>query len=153
MVRGRKNFLPPQPLVFGFGFMFKLDDDSIARHLGERTPRTVGVDDKEAQPSGDEDDDDGDDGSGDAEGRANGGCGTAGGGGALAAFMDGGVDALAPTRRGSGASSALASAPSGGAAFERYGLRADVPAAAAAGAATGGDGVMHSAGVGARTRT
>lgn len=24
MIRGRKNFLPPQPLVFGFGFMFKV---------------------------------------------------------------------------------------------------------------------------------
>ncbi len=39
MVRGRKNFLPPQPLVFGFGFMFKLEDGSIAAHLGERAPR------------------------------------------------------------------------------------------------------------------
>lgn len=24
MIRGRKNYLPPQPLVFGFGFMFKV---------------------------------------------------------------------------------------------------------------------------------
>jgi hypothetical protein len=24
MIRGRKNFLPPQPLVFGFGFLFKV---------------------------------------------------------------------------------------------------------------------------------
>lgn len=24
MVRGRKNFLPPQPLVFGFAFLFKV---------------------------------------------------------------------------------------------------------------------------------
>ncbi len=24
MVRGKKNYLPPQPLIFGFGFMFKV---------------------------------------------------------------------------------------------------------------------------------
>lgn len=23
MIRGKKNFLPPQPLVMGFGFLFK----------------------------------------------------------------------------------------------------------------------------------
>lgn len=39
MIRGRKNFLPPQPLVFGFGFMFKLDDSCIVNHLGERAVR------------------------------------------------------------------------------------------------------------------
>ncbi|GFR49968.1 hypothetical protein Agub_g12107, partial [Astrephomene gubernaculifera] len=39
MIRGKKNFLPPQPLVMGFGFLFKLDDSSIPAHLGERAVR------------------------------------------------------------------------------------------------------------------
>lgn len=29
MIRGKKNFLPPHPLVMGFAFLFKL-----VRHLG-----------------------------------------------------------------------------------------------------------------------
>ncbi|KAJ1673152.1 hypothetical protein EV182_005787, partial [Spiromyces aspiralis] len=34
MIRGRKHFLPPVQLVYGFGFLFKLgDDQSIARHV------------------------------------------------------------------------------------------------------------------------
>eukprot|EP00897_Mesotaenium_endlicherianum_P003139 jgi/Mesen1/2853/ME000174S02111 len=36
MIRGRKNFLPPNPLVMGFGFLFRLDDSSLAAHLHER---------------------------------------------------------------------------------------------------------------------
>ena len=36
MIRGKKNFLPPSYLVYGFGLLFKLDDDSIERHKGER---------------------------------------------------------------------------------------------------------------------
>lgn len=39
MVRGKKNFLPPQGLVMGFGFMFKLEDSCIGRHAGERAVR------------------------------------------------------------------------------------------------------------------
>ena len=31
MVRGKKNFLPPSHLVYGFGFLFRLEDDSIPR--------------------------------------------------------------------------------------------------------------------------
>lgn len=42
MVRGKKNFLPPQPLVFGFGFMFKLSEECIGAHLGERAVRGGG---------------------------------------------------------------------------------------------------------------
>lgn len=42
MVRGKKNFLPPQPLVFGFGFMFKLAEECIGGHLGERAVRGGG---------------------------------------------------------------------------------------------------------------
>ncbi|XP_023241900.1 nuclear export mediator factor NEMF-like [Centruroides sculpturatus] len=36
MIRGKKNFLPPSHLIVGFGFLFKLDEDSIERHLDER---------------------------------------------------------------------------------------------------------------------
>lgn len=36
MIRGKKNYLPPSHLIVGFGFLFKLDEDSIERHLEER---------------------------------------------------------------------------------------------------------------------
>ncbi|KAG0261714.1 hypothetical protein BG011_000741 [Mortierella polycephala] len=36
MIRGKKNFLPPVQLVYGFGLLFKLDESSIANHLNER---------------------------------------------------------------------------------------------------------------------
>ncbi|KAJ2872579.1 hypothetical protein FB639_004328, partial [Coemansia asiatica] len=40
MVRGKKNFLPPTQLVYGFGFLFRLaDDESIARHAASRQQR------------------------------------------------------------------------------------------------------------------
>lgn len=39
MIRGRKNFLPPHPLVMGFGVMFRLDESSLASHLNERRVR------------------------------------------------------------------------------------------------------------------
>ncbi|KAK7505562.1 hypothetical protein BaRGS_00003307 [Batillaria attramentaria] len=41
MIRGKKNYLPPSYLVYGFGFVFKLEDGSIERHLGERKVRTT----------------------------------------------------------------------------------------------------------------
>jgi predicted ribosome quality control (RQC) complex YloA/Tae2 family protein len=41
MIRGRKNMLPPAQLVYGVGILFRLDDDSIARHAGERSRRAV----------------------------------------------------------------------------------------------------------------
>ncbi|KAG2487711.1 hypothetical protein HYH03_013710 [Edaphochlamys debaryana] len=44
MIRGKKNFLPPQPLVMGFGFLFRLDDSSIPAHLGERAVRSLDPD-------------------------------------------------------------------------------------------------------------
>lgn len=43
MIRGKKNFLPPQPLIFGFGFLFKLEESSIAAHVGERAIRWGGA--------------------------------------------------------------------------------------------------------------
>lgn len=42
MIRGKKNFLPPTTLVMGFGFLFKLDESCIAKHLKERGPRAPG---------------------------------------------------------------------------------------------------------------
>lgn len=42
MVRGKKNFLPPNPLVMGFGVLFRLEDNSIAAHLNERRVRGEG---------------------------------------------------------------------------------------------------------------
>lgn len=36
MIRGKKNYLPPSHLILGFGFLFKLDEDSVERHSGER---------------------------------------------------------------------------------------------------------------------
>ena len=41
MVRGKKNFLPPMPLIMGFGVLFKLDDISIAAHRGERSAKAA----------------------------------------------------------------------------------------------------------------
>ncbi|XP_005099828.1 nuclear export mediator factor Nemf [Aplysia californica] len=41
MIRGKKNYLPPSYLVYGFGFVFKLEEGSIERHLGERKVRAV----------------------------------------------------------------------------------------------------------------
>ncbi|XP_067895012.1 ribosome quality control complex subunit NEMF-like isoform X2 [Heterodontus francisci] len=36
MIRGKKNYLPPSYLMMGFGFLFKVDDQFIWRHIGER---------------------------------------------------------------------------------------------------------------------
>lgn len=33
MIRGKKNFLPPVQLVYGFGYVFKLDESSIGNHV------------------------------------------------------------------------------------------------------------------------
>lgn len=41
MIRGKKNYLPPSYLIMGFGFMYKLDEDSLERHEGERQTRTL----------------------------------------------------------------------------------------------------------------
>lgn len=40
MIRGKKNFLPPSHLVYGFGFLFRLEEGSVERHLGERKVRS-----------------------------------------------------------------------------------------------------------------
>ncbi|KAJ3054664.1 hypothetical protein HK097_001144, partial [Rhizophlyctis rosea] len=38
MIRGKKNWLPPVQLIYGFGILFKVDDESVARHYWERRP-------------------------------------------------------------------------------------------------------------------
>ena len=37
---GKKNFLPPCDLTMGFGFLFKVDETCIPRHLHERKIRS-----------------------------------------------------------------------------------------------------------------
>lgn len=41
MIRGKKNYLPPCQLVMGLGFLFRLEESSIARHKDERRVRTL----------------------------------------------------------------------------------------------------------------
>lgn len=41
MIRGKKNFLPPSYLIMGFGFLFKVDEQSVFRHRGERKVKTL----------------------------------------------------------------------------------------------------------------
>lgn len=41
MIRGKKNYLPLTQLVLGFGFLFKLDEESADRHRGERSGKSV----------------------------------------------------------------------------------------------------------------
>ncbi|KAI8086191.1 fibronectin-binding protein A N-terminus-domain-containing protein [Halteromyces radiatus] len=48
MIRGKKNFLPPVQLVYGFGYLFKLDESSIGNHINEKR--------QELEQDGDQDD-------------------------------------------------------------------------------------------------
>ncbi|XP_051942236.1 ribosome quality control complex subunit NEMF-like [Hippocampus zosterae] len=41
MIRGKKNYLPPSYLIMGFGFLFKVDEQSVFRHRGERKVKLV----------------------------------------------------------------------------------------------------------------
>ncbi|KAL8598247.1 hypothetical protein ACOMHN_035197 [Nucella lapillus] len=41
MIRGKKSYLPPSYLIYGFGFLFKLEESSVERHRGERRVRTI----------------------------------------------------------------------------------------------------------------
>ncbi|KAI4344741.1 hypothetical protein L6164_011932 [Bauhinia variegata] len=53
MIRGKKNFLPPHPLIMGFGLLFRLDESSLGSHLNERRVRGEEEaidDDEEAGP-------------------------------------------------------------------------------------------------------
>lgn len=53
MIRGKKNYLPPSFLVYGFGFLFKLEDGSVFRHKGERKIRTTEEDEMSIVTEGD----------------------------------------------------------------------------------------------------
>jgi len=44
MIRGKKHFLAPHALEMGLGVVFKVDEDSLARHAGERRERVEGED-------------------------------------------------------------------------------------------------------------
>ncbi|XP_053365536.1 ribosome quality control complex subunit NEMF-like [Clarias gariepinus] len=44
MIRGKKNFLPPSYLIMGFGFLFRVDEQSVFRHRGERKVKTLDED-------------------------------------------------------------------------------------------------------------
>ncbi|KAI9152530.1 hypothetical protein H9P43_009322 [Blastocladiella emersonii ATCC 22665] len=41
MIRGKKNVLPPSQLVYGLGIVFRLDEESVDGHRGERASRHV----------------------------------------------------------------------------------------------------------------
>ncbi|GFT99284.1 nuclear export mediator factor Nemf [Nephila pilipes] len=43
MIRGKKNYLPPAYLIMGFGFMFKLDEESYKNHINERCEKSEDV--------------------------------------------------------------------------------------------------------------
>lgn len=45
MIRGKKNYLPPTQLVYGFGLLFRVADECIARHYNDRRPQLRGEDD------------------------------------------------------------------------------------------------------------
>lgn len=49
MIRGKKNFLPPHPLVMGFGLLFRIDESSLPSHLNERRVRTTEEEEEEAE--------------------------------------------------------------------------------------------------------
>ncbi|KAK1893582.1 Nuclear export mediator factor Nemf [Dissostichus eleginoides] len=54
MIRGKKNFLPPSYLIMGFGFLFKVDEDSVSRHRGERKVKTIEEDMEDVSSRADE---------------------------------------------------------------------------------------------------
>lgn len=60
VIRGKKNYLPLSNLVLGFGFLFRLDEESIERRKNERLARSLkdqqskGTDETEQTGSGSE---------------------------------------------------------------------------------------------------
>ncbi|XP_060789872.1 ribosome quality control complex subunit NEMF-like isoform X2 [Neoarius graeffei] len=51
MIRGKKNYLPPSYLIMGFGFLFKVDEQCVFRHRGERKVKTLEEDVEEMSSS------------------------------------------------------------------------------------------------------
>ncbi|CAK0786952.1 hypothetical protein CVIRNUC_010166 [Coccomyxa viridis] len=146
MVRGKKNFLPPHPLVMGLSFLFKLEESCIAGHLGERAPKTADEDaadsaaaEQEAADDAVDVPEDADDGHSDDEptGRAAPADEAAGSAqressNALEAFLDSAPDPLRARRPSSNQVAAQASGrPASSAApgqYSKYGLDAPQPA-------------------------
>jgi hypothetical protein len=46
MIRGKKNWLPPVQLLYGFALLFRIEEGSLARHLNERRPWARGQGDQ-----------------------------------------------------------------------------------------------------------
>ena len=136
MIRGRKNYLPPQPLVMGVAWLFKLEEESVAGHVGERAPRldlVAAVTTDETAEDGDDDEDDEDE---EDEGVVEQVEKPEQKKSALDAFMESSVDALLPqppkiTRATTTAEEGAAAA----AVYSRYGL-ADVSTTTATTTAT-----------------
>jgi len=70
IIRGKKNYLPMHQLIIGFGFLFRLDEESIIRHKDERKAKVMAESEKsvivndveiEVNESDNDDDDDDDD--------------------------------------------------------------------------------------------
>ncbi|CAL8273531.1 unnamed protein product [Merluccius merluccius] len=51
MIRGKKNYMPPSYLMMGFSFLFKVDEQSVFRHRGERKVKTIEEDMEEVTSS------------------------------------------------------------------------------------------------------
>lgn len=45
MIYGKKNYLPPLALEMGFGILFRLDDASVVRHIGDRKDKILNLED------------------------------------------------------------------------------------------------------------
>lgn len=60
MIRGKKNFLPPAQLLLGFGVMFRISEESKARHLKHRlgNGEVGGMKETKAEPVAADDGDD-----------------------------------------------------------------------------------------------
>ncbi|KAL0969617.1 hypothetical protein UPYG_G00229890 [Umbra pygmaea] len=76
MIRGKKNFLPPSYLMMGFSFLFKVDEQCVFRHRGERKVKTIDEDKEDVTSSttenmeellGDDSSNEGEDGEGDGQ--------------------------------------------------------------------------------------
>uniref|UniRef100_A0A0C3U817 NFACT RNA-binding domain-containing protein n=2 Tax=Geminigeraceae TaxID=589343 RepID=A0A0C3U817_GUITC len=55
MIRGKKNYLPPNSLIMGFGLLFRIDESCLAHHVGERKIRGLGEQEEEMGKAGDSD--------------------------------------------------------------------------------------------------
>ena len=43
MIRGKKNYLPPASLVYGFGFIFRMSEQSVAKHISRLNEVSLGA--------------------------------------------------------------------------------------------------------------